>query len=114
VPPAAGSGGAAWQQRSLSGTSVSSPRAGIAEDHGDPEPDEGVQGPHALPLDLPDAAEGSVAERGRDVLLQQVDEPQQVDGAASGHSTCQRWGYYEPVNATPRDLPASYLYGDGR
>lgn len=38
--------------------------------------------------------------------------PQQVDRAASGHSTSHRWGFYRPVNATPCDLPASYLYGD--
>src|SRR5439155_5390970 len=49
----------------------------------------------------------------RDVLLQQIDDPQQIDRLrALGHSPSWRWGCYDSVNATSGDLPSNYLSGD--
>src|SRR5207249_5628528 len=51
----------------------------------------------------------------RDVLLQQIDDPQQIVRLrALGPSPSWRWGCYDSVNATSGDLPSNYLSGDGR
>ena len=64
-------------------------RPGGAQDDGEPEPDQKVQRPGALPLGLAYTSKGGMTEGRGDVLVQQVDKPQQVDRAASGHSTSQ-------------------------
>src|SRR3989454_7016677 len=81
--------------------------------HRRPEADQGFEGPHPLPLGLPHRAEDRAAQCWRDVLLQQIDNPQQIDRLrALGHSPSWRWGCYDSVNATSGDLPSNYLSGD--
>src|SRR6266851_1416495 len=87
-------------------------RLGRPQDHRRPEPDQGLERPDPLPLGLPHRTEHRPTQRGGDVLLQQIDHPQQVHVLrAFGHSPSWRWGCYGSVNPTGCDSLASYLSG---
>src|SRR6266699_498811 len=81
--------------------------------HRGPEADQGFERPHPLPLGRAHRAEDRPTQGRRDVLLQQIDDPQQIDRLrALGYSPSWRWGCYDSVNATSGDLPSNYLSGD--